>query len=280
MVTTYCGKSCENCSNKENLNCTGCQTISGIPANDNCKLAQCCFEKGHESCESCDFNHFCVMLQNREQMRNNPPARVNTNNTQNPAIANQAPVFATWIRILFWLCIATTIGNLLANNLITAYIPMLQIPGQFVSAFSSIAYCIILIRLASEESRYRSAGIFLLLAQILDFLSNFSNSEASLWMSLLSIPAAVLMLLSIHREYTAHALVLSKVDRNLSAKWCLLWKWYIVFLCGIVGATFMTIIVPLLGALIMLGCAIGSIVVEILKLIYLYQTANRFQKYT
>lgn len=278
MITTYCGKSCENCSSKKILNCSGCKTDSGIPANDNCKLSQCCFEKGHESCDSCDFNHFCVMLQNRNQMRDNPPARANTITLQNTPVVKQAPALAPWFKILFWLCIATFIGNLLANDMITAYVPMLRIPGQFISAFSSLTYGIILIRLASEESRYRTAGIFMLLSQVLDFLSKSPSSGTITLASLLSIPAAVLMLLSIHREYTAHALVLLNVDRSMAAKWSNLWKWNIAFLCGIVGATFLTLTIPILGVLLMLGCLIGSIIIEILKLKYLYQTANRFPK--
>ena len=38
-------------------------------------------------------------------------------------------------------------------------------------------------------------------------------------------------------------------------------------------------IIPILGAIAILGCAIGTVVVGILKLVYLYRTAKIFREY-
>ena len=77
----------------------------------------------------------------------------------------------------------------------------------------------------------------------------------------------------------AHSAVLSGVDNELSQKWEVLWKWYIALLQGTFGCLFVALILPILGAIAALGCSVGSIVVGILKLVYLYRTAKEFREY-
>lgn len=57
-METYCGKTCAACSEKEALLCSGCKT----GAEGECKLADCCREKGHESCDTCGFHEGCATL--------------------------------------------------------------------------------------------------------------------------------------------------------------------------------------------------------------------------
>lgn len=45
------------------------------------------------------------------------------------------------------------------------------------------------------------------------------------------------------------------------------------------GCIFVILITPVFGALALIGCAIGTLVVSILKLIYLYRTAVIFREY-
>lgn len=50
--------------------------------------------------------------------------------------------------------------------------------------------------------------------------------------------------------------------------------------CGVVSALrIVMLIIPILGAIAILGCAIATIVVSILKLVYLYRTAKIFREY-
>ena len=77
----------------------------------------------------------------------------------------------------------------------------------------------------------------------------------------------------------AHSAVLYGIDHELAWKWESLWKWYIGLYLGMFGCIFVMLITPVLGALALIGCAIGTLVVSILKLIYLYRTAVIFREY-
>ena len=50
MAETYCGKSCEECTKKEQLDCSGCKTGPGRQFGGDCELAKCVRDKGHETC--------------------------------------------------------------------------------------------------------------------------------------------------------------------------------------------------------------------------------------
>ena len=58
-----------------------------------------------------------------------------------------------------------------------------------------------------------------------------------------------------------------------------LWKWYIGMTLGLLGSILLMLIIPILGLLVALVTAIGTIVVSILKLVYLYRTAKVFREY-
>ena len=68
MAETYCGKSCEECTKKEHLNCSGCKTGPGRQFGGDCELAKCVRDKGHETCETCGFKGNCGTLRSRESM--------------------------------------------------------------------------------------------------------------------------------------------------------------------------------------------------------------------
>lgn len=44
-------KNCDECTYKAELFCSGCQSGPGRVIRGDCKLARCCREKGHETCE-------------------------------------------------------------------------------------------------------------------------------------------------------------------------------------------------------------------------------------
>lgn len=54
-------------------------------------------------------------------------------------------------------------------------------------------------------------------------------------------------------------------------------KWYIGLYLGLFGGIAVILFTPVFGAIILIGCAIGTLVVSILKLIYLYRTAVIFR---
>ena len=197
------------------------------------------------------------------------------------AIGRRAAVLGKWLWILFWLIIPSSIASLMTHETVGGMIPALYYPGQILSALCHLAYGGILLRLASEEDGYRTAGICSLIAGGVSVLVAVISGpgEAPAGTLLLTLPAAIVSLAGEYKEFTAHSDVLADVDRELSEKWCQLWKWYIGLFVGMLGCTVLMVIIPLLGALAILAAAIGLVVVSIMKLVYLYRTAKIFREY-
>ena len=281
MSDTYCGKNCGECTQKETLNCPGCKTGPGRQFSGDCELAKCVRSKGHETCDSCTFKGNCGTLRGRERMPDYRIRKIEAEAMRKAAIAKRAPVLGKWLWMLFWLIVPSTVGGLMANETTTEILPALFLPGQIINAICSLTYGAILLKLGTEEDRYRTAGICILIAGASSALVAIVNgvSDGSAWITIITFPAAIVALVGDYQEYMAHSAVLSGVDNDLSEKWEILWKWQIGLFLGMFGCIIVMLIIPVLGALAILGCAIGTIVVSILKLVYLYRTAKIFREY-
>ena len=281
MAETYCGKSCEDCTKKEQLNCSGCKTGPGRQFGGDCELAKCVRDKGHETCDTCGFKGNCGTLRSRESMPDYRIRKIEAEEMRMAAIAKRAPVLGKWLWIIFWLVIPSTIGSIMSHETTAKILPGLFMPGQIINAICSLIYGAILLKLGSEEDRYRTAGICALIAGASSALAAMINggSDGATWILIFTIPAAIVAIVGEYNEYMAHSAVLSGVDNELSEKWEVLWKWYIGLFLGMLGCIIVMLIIPILGAIAILGCAIGTVVVSILKLVYLYRTAKIFREY-
>ena len=281
MAETYCGKNCIECVQKESLNCQGCKTGPGRQFGGDCELAKCVRDKGHESCETCGFKGNCGTLRSRDNMPDYHRRKIEAEEMRKAAIAKRAPILGKWLWIIFWLIIPGTIGSLMANESTAKILPGLYMPGQIINAICSLTYGAILLKLGSEEDRYRTAGICALIAGGVSAVVAMitGTGEEAAWTLLFTLPAAVVAMVGEYNEYMGHSAVLSGVDNELSEKWEVLWKWYIGLFLGMFGCIIVMLIIPILGAIAILGCAIGTIVVGILKLVYLYRTAKIFREY-
>ena len=281
MAETYCGKSCEECTKKEQLNCSGCKTGPGRQFGGDCELAKCVRDKGHETCETCGFKENCGTLRSRESMPDYRIRKIESEKMRRAAIAKRAPVLGKWLWIIFWLVIPSSIGSIMSHETTAKILPGLFMPGQIINAICSLIYGAILLKLGSEEDRYRTAGICALIAGVSSALAAMINggSDGATWILIFTIPAAIVAIVGEYNEYMAHSAVLSGADNELSEKWEVLWKWYIGLFLGMFGCIIVMLILPILGAIAILGCAIGTVVVSILKLVYLYRTAKIFREY-
>ena len=100
---------------------------------------------------------------------------------------------------------------------------------------------------------------------------------------LLAIPVVIVTIvvdmLGEYYEFMGHTDVLCDVDTVLSDKWFNLWKWYLgTFLC-IISGTVLAVILPLIGLLVVLAATVGTLVVNVLKIVYLYKTAKAFRTF-
>ena len=96
---------------------------------------------------------------------------------------------------------------------------------------------------------------------------------------LLLLPAAVLAIVGLYQEYEGHIAALYGVNDVLAQKWSALWKWELTFLLLALGGGLFALLIPIIAALAVLVGAIGSFVVSIKRLIYLYQSAKTFREY-
>ena len=281
MTENYCGKSCAECEMKEQLNCTGCKAGPGRQFGGDCELAKCVRDKGHETCDTCGFKGNCGTLRNRDRMPDYRLRKIEQEEMRKAAIAKRAPILGKWLWIIFWLIIPSTIGSLMANETTAKILPGLFLPGQIINAVCSLTYGAILLKLDSEEDRYRTAGICALIAGgVTAVVALISGAgEEPTWTLLFTLPAAVVAMVGEYNEYMGHSAVLSGVDNELSEKWEVLWKWYVGLFLGMFGCILIMLIIPILGAIALIAAAIGTVVVSILKLVYLYRTAKIFREY-
>lgn len=281
MAETYCGKICAECAQRESMNCPGCKTGPGRPYGGDCELALCARSKGHETCDSCVFRDTCGPLKGREHMIDYRNRRIEAEKARKAAIAKRAPVLGKWLWVIFWLVIPSAIAGVMTNESVVKLDPALYMPGQILNAVVAAVYGVSLLKLGAVEDRYRTAGICTLVAGGISTLISLITGTAQPPVAtlLLSVPAAVVSFVGVYNEYMAHSTVLVGVDNELSEKWEKLWKWYIGLFCAMMGSLLVLLIIPILGALVILAAAIGVIVVSVLNLVYLYRTAKIFRQY-
>ena len=281
MAETYCGKTCAQCAQKAALNCPGSKTGPGRSFGGDCELAKCVRNKSHETCDTCISRANCGTFRGRDSMPDHRLRRMEADEQRKAAIARRATVLGKWLWILFWLIVPSEIAGLMTNENVVRLIPALYYPGEILAALCHLAYGGILLRLAAEDDGYRSAGICSLIAGGVSILVALISGpgEAPAGSLLFTLPAAIVALVGEYKEFTAHSDVLADVDRELSEKWLLLWKWNIGLYGGLIGCMVVMLILPLLGALVMIASAIGLLVVGIMKLVYLYRTAQVFRAY-
>jgi hypothetical protein len=266
---------------KEELNCSGCKSGPGRALTDGCKLAECCRTKGHDQCTTCEFKSGCGLLRGRHQEPEHRKQRIQDEQENREALAKRSVGLGKWLWILFWLVVPATVASLLKTDFVKNISPDVYRFGRIMGIVMSLLYGCILLRLSYATDRYRKAGIYLLISVGVAVATLLiSDNDLEYLSVLLALAAAVISLVGEYNEYQGHATVLVGADNALSQKWEELWKWYIRCMLAIIGSVLLVLIFPLIGALLALAGSLGLIVIEILKLVYLYQTANVFRRFS
>ncbi len=278
MSDTFCGNSCESCEQRTYLGCPGCKAGPGMPWGGNCGVAKCTRGKGHRSCEDCGLVDNCHTFRARLTMPQYWRKRKDSEDARKADIARRAVGMGKWLWTLFWLTILWNIISYLSNDSVVDATSTLFYLGVILNLVLSVATGIVMLKLSSEEELYRTAGIFTLLSAFGNFAMNLSGSNQILYL-LIAIPAVVLTFMAEHKQYKAHAEALVEVDRELSEKWDRLWRWFLGSYGAVVVSLFLAVI-PLIGILILFVSATAILVVNILKLVYLYKTAKAFRDYS
>lgn len=264
MSETYCGKSCQECGYRAETSCRGCLE----EASRECKLALCCRQKGHTTCASCTYNTQCGMYRGRDTAPQYRLAQKKAVLEYQQSLREKGTVMSKWLWVLFWLFVPHAIAYVLSE-----WVAPLQFVGQLVVVACSIIYALVLLKLASQERGYQTAGILTLIVAVINIPLLLTDNA----MAIVAVNAvlSIVDLFSCYYEYNAHADVLEGLDNELSEKWRKLWKWMIGATIALVVGVIFTIIV--IGALVVLAAAIAILVISILKLVYLYRSAQAFQ---
>lgn len=187
-------------------------------------------------------------------------------------------LLAKWMRILFWLIIISTAANLLTSENVTNAAPPLASAGQILNIAVNVAYGVVLLKIASESMNYRNSAIcrFITVAVAIAVIPISDNTEF-----FIAIPVVILSIVmdmvGEYYEFMGHAEVLRGADRTLSYKWLTLWKWYIGTFLGMIGGTVLAVMIPLIGLIVVLASTVGTLVISIVKIVYIYKTAGVFR---
>ena len=186
---------------------------------------------------------------------------------------------------LLWLVVPGTIAGLMSDEALSAHWPDLASLGEILGILCSVVYGLLLLSLARVNGGYRAAGactLFVVAAgvivQVLGGSGDPHNVERSIAL-ILTFLSGVAALVGEYTECTSHAEVLEPVDIALSQRWRRLWKWYIGAYLALFAGIFVTLLSAWLGLLVMTAATVGSLVVAILKLVYLWRTARTFREY-
>ena len=186
---------------------------------------------------------------------------------------------------LLWLVVPGTIAGFLSDEALAAHWPDLASLGEILGILCSVVYGLLLLSLARVNGGYRAAGactLFVVAAgvivQVLGGSGDPHNVERSIAL-ILTFLSGVAALVGEYTECTSHAEVLEPVDMALSQRWRRLMKWYVGLFLGTFAGILVALFSQWLGLLVMTASTVGSLVVAILKLVYLWRTARTFREY-
>ena len=210
-----CGRMCDACTWKEQLDCPGCQDGPGRRFSGGCPIADCCREKGHTACVTCTFSTGCALR--RRDMPQNRLWAVEAERERRARLDRNAPVLAKWLWLLFWLVTPSVFSNILTMDTVAGAFPTAGVVGNVLAFLISLAYGVLLWQLREAAGRYRTAALCYLAGGIISGVLLLPAIPEGNWLWwLLSLPVMVLELCAAYQEFYAHAEVLEELDPELA----------------------------------------------------------------
>ena len=275
MTKTYCGKDCSVCMDKEALNCTGCTDEENRMQNKDCEIAGCCVKKGHEDCATCVLHDGCGTIKRRERMSSNRIKQREEEEHRKAEVLRKAPIMAKWMKLLFWFSCIMIILDFAVSFALNG-----SVITEIFSYAVAAAYSVILLKMAKAEELYKTAGCFGLAAAVIGLIAAWicRDMQDDVMVSVIAVIPGILGFIYEYCEYMSHASVLKEANAEMSEKWENLWKWYIGLIIAIVSCIVIVLISPVLGGILMLAGTIGLLVLGFVKIAYLHEPADIFQK--
>lgn len=273
MAETYCGKNCAACEERQQLNCPGCRMGPGkVYQGGDCAIAKCCISRHHSACAECTTASTCFNL------RSSNHAAATRLKKQKDTIAGQqrllgrCKLLGNWLLVLFWLLIISTVSGTVLQS-----VPELELPAAIASLTLNVCYALVLLRLSAESYSYRIAGISALVCAGLSLFASLLGDSG--WAVAVTFVAVIPAFIKDFQEFMGHAEAIKEFDSDMAEKWVVLWYWNLGCLCATVVGTVLTLIGLVLAAFVVIAAALGTVVVAVIKLIYLYRTAKACREY-
>lgn len=202
--------------------------------------------------------------------------------------ARNAKLLGKWVTVLFWLQIAAIVGEVLASDTVREILPSVYWMGTLLGYGIMIANSVILIRLKAVEDWFGKAGVCYLVSGLSGIVAAvLLLGSAETIGSLLAIAMLIVQLRGNYDECTGYEVVLRGTDNGLAEKWALQWKLEIAFVLGTiivpvmlgVGLIFGGRVLTVIAGIVTFLAAVGVLVLGILRLVYMYRTAEIFRSY-
>jgi len=148
-----------------------------------------------------------------------------------------------------------------------------QIVSAVISFILSIGYGVVLIIISKTNRKFLISGLLIFAANVINLIATLVL-EASTGMTIFAtIIVLIISLVAEYHEFMGHSDVLMSYENDLCDKWIKIWNWYIISLI-------ISLVCALLGmAIIVMIASVVNLVVGVLKIIYLYQTAEVYRQY-
>ncbi|WP_394267296.1 DUF3795 domain-containing protein [Anaerotignum sp.] len=279
MTETFCGKDCDLCQEKQSETCRGCKEGPGRRFGGNCPIADCCREKYHANCDTCQEAMSCAKRQQKDQMPQLRIAEAEAKDEKEVQKREKAKVLGKWLWILFWLFIASLITGLLSQDSLSQVSPQIYFIGTVSGIVIKVIYCLILLQLRHVEEKYGKAGICSIISALLAVVV-LLIVENSIALALIMLLAATVIGLAVdYFFFYGNAAVLEDFDLEFSEKWKKLWTWNLISI-GVMTAGICLIFLGIVGAILVIVGGLGVFVISIMQLVYLYRMAVLFKEYT
>lgn len=276
-METYCGKNCDDCTYKEELSCPGCLSGPGRMISGDCKVAGCCREKGHETCENCELKRNCGKWLDKGNIPSQRIERRQEEKEKQALIERRAPFLGKWLWFLFWITIAYQVLNFMSGDTVKILSLSLGMPGLVGSYMCQIASVYILFVISKEHSFYKNAAILNGVCMVINILSVFITEEQIFLPLLAAVIQIVVVLTADYYEYKANADVVLATDGRTSEQWDNFWNWNIYSYIGLAAGIVLLFLIPALGSLTAFVSSVGLIVARIKKIVCLYRSAQVFR---
>lgn len=269
MSDTYCGKSCQDCSYRDALNCPGCELGPGREMSNECELAYCCRNKGHKTCATCEIKARCGKYINKGKA---PKERIENNKADSDrkeSLSVMAEFLSDKIKILFFVLIISNVFSVIAKYIL----PEDSTLSAIILRILSVVYGIVLIIISKADKKFLISGLLIFVSNIINIIAVLVM-DISIGTSIFAlIIISVIALVAEYNEIMGHSDVLMAYERDMCEKWIKIWYGYII-------ALIISVLGVLLGSgVILLLSAVVELVLAVLKIIYLYQTAEIYRMY-